>query len=215
MFDRRMLSFIVLCLFQIGSSPNQAFCEEIRRYGDVPAPKYDMIPMKKYDMVPLIQEKPALSENAPVESQPTKVDNPVPVQPPETQIEPKSSPNEGGERFQGIYFHMDGRTLHKWDFLEDGTFLHQIIAGGGGTAVRNSERGTYILNGGEITLKVNRSATAFSTPGIEDRGKKTTILGGGADDGGETRKAKLGFVGPKGADGITLDGVSMKPRKWQ
>lgn len=214
MYNRIVLSSAI-GVFLLVLFPDSLIAQETRKYGDVPAPKYDMIPMKKYDMVPMKQEMTTPPETAPSTPEVPGVAEPEPIAPGKIPNNPVVPQKQVGERFQGIYFHMDGRTLHKWDFLEDGTFLHQIVAGGGGTGVRNSERGEYVISGEEISLKVTRNATAFSTPGLEDRGRQTTLLGGGADDGGETRKVKFGFVGPKGAEGIILDGVTMKPRKWQ
>lgn len=215
MRQRRSGSGMVIGFLLVGLGAGVAMAQETPRYGDEVAPKYDMIPMKKYDMVPMNQDTPAAHEAPPGSPEIPRAVDPVPDAAAATPVTPSPAVQPQGERFQGIYFHMEGKTLHKWDFLEDGTFLHQVVAGSGGTGVRNSERGTYAISGGEITLTVTRAATAFSTPGVEEHGRQTSILGGGAAEGGETRKVKFGFVGPKGSAGIILDGIKMAPRKWQ
>ncbi len=109
----------------------------------------------------------------------------------------------------GGFYGKDGRTLHKWDFNEDGTFTHTVIAGGAGTSVRTGERGTFEVRGKTLLLTINRTATGYSTPGA---GGRDTQLGAGVDDGREVRVLSLKLLGPRGSKGVVLDAVTLSPR---
>ncbi|MBI4371117.1 MAG: hypothetical protein HY552_02345 [Elusimicrobia bacterium] len=109
--------------------------------------------------------------------------------------------------FSGRFYGMEGRLMHTWDFNEDGTFYHATIASGAGTSVRSGERGRFAVEDGVLTLRVQKTASGFVTPGV---GGRTTQVGGGAQDKEETRRLRL----KRSAQGVVLDGVALKVKSW-
>ena len=92
--------------------------------------------------------------------------------------------------------------LQKWDFHHDGTFLHEGIMAGVGAAARNSQRGTYRIEGNIVILQVQNTATAFSTGGGGD-----STLGGSSAMAAQIIRMKIQLIGADGADGIVLNGT--------
>jgi hypothetical protein len=118
------------------------------------------------------------------------------------------SRHPAGSRFSGNYYGREGRTLHTWEFHGDGTFLHSWIISGAGTSVRNSERGTFRLQGDTLEIALTSSASGFVTPGV---GGRTTQAGGNAEPATQTRRLKVQL--DKGTLAV-LDGIPMKPKTW-
>ena len=114
-----------------------------------------------------------------------------------------------GSRFSGNYLGYEGRTLHTWEFQGNGTFLHTWIVSGAGTSVRNSERGTFRLQGDTLEIALASSASGFVTPGI---GGRTTQAGGNAETASQTRRLKVQM--DKSGILLVLDGIPMKPKSW-
>lgn len=112
-----------------------------------------------------------------------------------------------------LYYAMVNGALEKWDFYQEGTFLHQGVIGGSGTSVRHSERGTYRIQGTVLQLQTTNTATAFLTPGTSSRGN-TTQLGGSQNNNAAAREIKVQLVGPDGENGAVLNGVAFRVRHW-
>ena len=121
------------------------------------------------------------------------------------QSEPSQPAGKGG--LSGNYFGYEGRLLHTWEFSGSGSFLHTWIAAGSGTSVRNSERGSFVLSGETLELRVRSSAGGYITPGA---GGRTAIIGGGSETASEIRRIRC----IKDETGLVLDGVKLKPRSW-
>lgn len=105
------------------------------------------------------------------------------------------------------YYAMVNGSLEKWDFHHDGTFLHEGVAAGAGTSVRNSARGTYRIQGNELILHIGNTATAFATPGAS-----SSMIGGGAGSSGKTVQLKIQLLGPDGNEGMVLNGTTFHIR---
>lgn len=112
------------------------------------------------------------------------------------------------------YYAMVNGSLEKWDFLHDGTFLHQGISAGAGTAVRGSQRGIYRIQGNVILLQINKTATAFATPGVSSEGGNTQ-LGGSMNNAPQLIQMSFQMIGPDGQNGIVLNGRTYKVRHWE
>jgi hypothetical protein len=106
---------------------------------------------------------------------------------------------------------MINRSLEKWDFNKDGSFLHQGVTAGAGTSVRGSERGTYHIQGNVIVLHINKKNTAFATPGSGG----STQLGAASNANTLTRKMTIKLVGHDGENGMVLDGRAFSVRHWE
>lgn len=118
----------------------------------------------------------------------------------------------GAGAFEGRYYYMDGTsTVHTWEFSLDGTYLYTRASRAAGTSVRTSERGTYVISGGNIELHPSKETTGFATPSVGGRG---TIIGGGTEAQAGIKRLKFQLIGPGGRDGIILDGKKMKPKSW-
>ncbi len=104
----------------------------------------------------------------------------------------------------GRYFGWEGRTLHTWEFRADSSFSHTWAAAGAGASVRHSEQGVWELAGAVLEL---RTAGGFAAPGV---GGRSTIAGGASDRAREVRRTRVEIT----ADGLTLDGVKLKPKGW-
>ncbi|GEM_PF-4273407 len=117
--------------------------------------------------------------------------------------------NDGTQsEFSGNFFGKNGNVLHTWDFNPDGTFYHTTIVGGSGTSVRNGERGTFQTSGSTMILRVQKTVSAYATPGSGN----TTLLGGNTEEKTETRQ--LSFKNLKKTKGIILNGLELKPKSW-
>jgi hypothetical protein len=132
--------------------------------------------------------------------------------PPETT--PSGNVKGTPSAWSGKYYATVGGTLHKWDFNSDGTFMHQIIASGSGTGVRNLERGTFMVSGTGIELTIVKHVSAYTTPGVESNGRQSSQLGANAEAKAEKRKMKIRLLGNNGDAGIELDGETFKVRSW-
>jgi hypothetical protein len=84
----------------------------------------------------------------------------------------------------GSYYGYGGRMLHTWEFRGDATFRHAWIGSGPRTTVRNAESGVYRVSGRYVELTVA--------------------------SGGEVRRMDFKILG----DGLLLDGVKLKPKRW-
>lgn len=131
---------------------------------------------------------------------------PAPEAPPSSK-EPPSRPVASG--FSGNYYGYEGRTLHTWEFADDGALLHTWIVSGAGTSVRNSERASFVVKGDTLELRVKSAAGGFVTPGV---GGRSAISGGGAEAVSELRRMRLQIL--KAENAIVLDGVRLKRRSW-
>lgn len=164
----------------------------------------------------LCRERAASGERLLAErARPAEPETPAePAPPAGKKKEEDPAPKPASTGWSGKYFAMDGRTLHTWDFADDGTYLCTTVASGAGTSVRNSERGTYRLElkkgKGDIVLTAKSEAGGFVTPGVG----QGTLLGGGGGAKDETRRLTLEFKGEKGSEGIVLAGKSYKPKSW-
>jgi hypothetical protein len=116
--------------------------------------------------------------------------------------------------WSGRYYSMEGGSLNKWDFNTDGTFMHEVVASGAGTSVRNLERGIFTVVGNTLELTIAKHVSAYATPGVETRGSQTTQLGAATQSKSEKRQMKIRFFGSKGEKGIELDGKPLKVRSW-
>lgn len=105
------------------------------------------------------------------------------------------------------YYAMVNGALEKWDFHHDGTFLHEGVAAGAGTSVRNSARGTYRIEGSVLVLHIGNTATAFATPG-----SNSSMIGGAAKSSSKTVQLKIQLVGPDGDQGVVLNGTTFHIR---
>ena len=120
-----------------------------------------------------------------------------------------NSPPEAGHVFNADrgYYAMVNGALEKWDFHRDGTFLHEGVAAGAGTSVRNSARGTYRIQGNVLILRIGNTATAFATPG-----SSSSMIGGGASSAGKDVRMKIELLGADGSDGVVLNGTTFHIR---
>lgn len=183
------------------------------RYGDVEVPKYGEIPMHKYELVPLESDnKPASQTDAPGVPQNEDSGGTSPGHPVTTGKSEAATPAVPAQKadFTGRYFGYEGKTLHTWDFYEDGTFLHTRILSGAGTSVRNSERGDFQLDGEYLELKIGKATTGALTPAV---GGRDTLIAGGTEAKKEIRKLKIQFL-KDGKAGILLDGKPLKVKTW-
>lgn len=105
------------------------------------------------------------------------------------------------------YYAMVSGALEKWDFHQDGTFLHEGVAAGAGTNVRTSGRGTYRIYGSTLVLHMGNKATAFVTP--ESR---SGSWGGGTDSNAKAIQVKIRLLGPDGANGVVINGTTFHVR---
>lgn len=120
--------------------------------------------------------------------------------------------SQGGESGHALsadrgYYAMVNGALEKWDFHRDGTFLHEGVAAGTGTSVRNSARGMYRIQGNVLILHVGNTATAFATPG-----SSSSLIGGGAGSSGKTVQMKIQLLGADGSEGVVLNGTTFHIR---
>jgi hypothetical protein len=84
----------------------------------------------------------------------------------------------------GSYYGYGGRMLHTWEFHGDATFRHTWIGSGPHTRVRNAESGVYRVSGRYVELQIASE--------------------------GEVRRLDFKIT----ADGLLLDGVKLKPKRW-
>lgn len=108
----------------------------------------------------------------------------------------------------GRFFMLQGQTLHTWEFRPDGTFEHAWAPRGASTGVGNVEAGAFRVVGPYVLLTILRGSTGPSGAGAGSRGRLT---GRSAGAGPEVRRMMLQARGPGGRDGITLDGMMLKP----
>ncbi len=97
-------------------------------------------------------------------------------------------------RFAGV----QGRTLHTWEFRQDGTFEHAWTAAGNASGAASVEAGTFSIVGPYLTLAVWGRAAA--RPAAPARGSQ------------QIRRLRLGMLGPGAGNAILLDGVMLKPQ---
>jgi len=122
-------------------------------------------------------------------------------------IPPGVEANPSRKPLAGNYFGFEGKTLHTWEFHDDGNFLHTWIASGSGTSVRNSERGHFQLEGATLRIEVNSTASGFTTPGVG----RSTLSGGDGQVVSEVRRLTIDAVT---SQSMVLDGITFKRKSW-
>lgn len=188
---------------------------------------YSLVPMKPSGSKGTRREQPATrrprsgqpghrpADDAPREADRKSISQPaLPPAPAAGAKGPETPPASRKSSLQGLYYAMVSGALEKWDFYENGTFLHQWVASGSGTSARSSERGEFEVTGDTLLLRVTNSASAFATPGAESHGRQTAVLGGGQEKRAEVRRMKIKLLGPHGEQGVVLDGQPFKVRSW-
>jgi hypothetical protein len=91
------------------------------------------------------------------------------------------------------YLYTGGSSEETWEFWGDSMFRHTWITTVG-TSTRVSERGRFELSGTSLTLHV----TSRSDGGCQN----------------EIRHSTLEVLGAQGADGLVLDGTTLKLASW-
>jgi hypothetical protein len=115
----------------------------------------------------------------------------------------------------GRFFGYEGPTLHTWEFSTDGTFVHTVVSGPAESSSRSQERGTYAQWDDSLDLTVSTEA-GVGTAGSDASPGSGLVLGGHADAKVPKRRVQMTYrlLGENGADGIVLDGTTLKPKSW-